>query len=62
MKGYFFLDFKDLRAMLNYVGEHRAELTVDYGNVSAQSIGAIQRRLLVLEQQGAENFFGEPAH
>ena len=60
-QGLLLLDFKDLRAILNYVGEYRAELTVDYGNVSAQSIGAIQRRLLVLEQQGAENFFGEPA-
>ncbi len=60
-EGMLLLDFKDLRAMLNYVGEHSSELTVDYGNVSKQSIGAIQRRLLVLEQQGARNFFGEPA-
>jgi len=60
-EGLLLLDFKDLRAMLNYVGEHSSELTVDYGNVSKQSIGAIQRRLLVLEQQGAKNFFGEPA-
>ena len=60
-EGLLLLDFKDLRAMLNYVGEHASELTVEYGNVSKQSIGAIQRRLLVLEQQGAKNFFGEPA-
>ena len=60
-EGLLLLDFKDLRAMLNYVGENSTELTVDYGNVSKQSIGAIQRRLLVLEQQGAKNFFGEPA-
>ncbi len=60
-EGLLLLDFKDLRAILNHVGENRKELTVEYGNVSAQSIGAIQRRLLVLEQQGAENFFGEPA-
>ena len=61
MKGLLLLDFKDLRAILNHVGENSAALTVDYGNVSKQSIGAIQRRLLVLEQQGAKNFFGEPA-
>ncbi len=60
-EGLLLLDFKDLRAILNHVGEHSSELTVDYGNVSKQSIGAIQRRLLVLEQQGAKNFFGEPA-
>ncbi len=60
-QGLLLLDFKDLRAMLNYVGENASELTIDYGNVSKQSIGAIQRRLLVLEQQGAKNFFGEPA-
>ena len=60
-EGLLLLDFKDLRAMLNYVGEHSSKLTVEYGNVSKQSIGAIQRRLLVLEQQGAKNFFGEPA-
>ncbi|QMU60626.1 MAG: DUF853 family protein [Gammaproteobacteria bacterium] len=60
-EGLLLLDFKDLRSILNHVGENSAALTVDYGNVSKQSIGAIQRRLLVLEQQGAENFFGEPA-
>ena len=60
-QGLLLLDFKDLRAILNHVGENSSALTVDYGNVSKQSIGAIQRRLLVLEQQGAKNFFGEPA-
>ncbi len=60
-QGLLLLDFKDLRAILNHVGENASALTVDYGNVSKQSIGAIQRRLLVLEQQGAKNFFGEPA-
>ena len=60
-KGLLLLNFIDLRAILNHVGENSAALTVDYGNVSKQSIGAIQRRLLVLEQQGAKNFFGEPA-
>ena len=60
-EGLLLLDFKDLRAMLNYVGDNSSALTVEYGNVSKQSIGAIQRRLLVLEQQGAKNFFGEPA-
>ncbi len=60
-EGLLLLDFKDLRAILNHVGENSKTLTIDYGNVSKQSIGAIQRRLLVLEQQGAKNFFGEPA-
>ncbi len=55
------LDLKDLQALLNYMAEHSKELTGIYGNVSKQSIGAIQRDLLVLEQQGAEMFFGEPA-
>jgi len=56
-EGLLLLNFNDLRAMLNYVGENSAELTVDYGNVSKQSIGEIQRRLLVLEQQGAKIFW-----
>lgn len=60
-EGLLLLDFEDLRAILNFVGENSKALTVEYGNVSKQSVGAIQRRLLVLEQQGAENFFGEPA-
>ena len=54
-------DLKDLRAMLQYVGENREEYTTMYGNVSKASIGAIQRALLSLESQGADKFFGEPA-
>lgn len=60
-EGLLLLYFNDIRSILDYVGENSAELSVDYGNVSKQSIGAIQRRLLVLEQQGAKSFFGEPA-
>ena len=55
------VDLKDLRSLLSHVSEIRDELTRDYGNVSTQSVGAIQRRLLVLEREGAEVFFGEPA-
>jgi hypothetical protein len=55
------LDLKDLRAMLSFIGENAAELTTAYGNVSKATVGAIQRQLLVLENQGAEQFFGEPA-
>lgn len=58
--GLLLLDLKDLRAMLQFVGENRAEFTVEYGNVSAASIGAIQRALLAFEQEGGELFFGEP--
>ncbi|HEX7236647.1 MAG TPA: helicase HerA-like domain-containing protein, partial [Gammaproteobacteria bacterium] len=58
--GLLLLDLKDLRAMLQHVGEHAAELTTEYGNVSAASIGAIQRGLLALETQGAGQIFGEP--
>ena len=58
--GLLLLDVKDLRAMLQHVGEHAAELTTEYGNVSAASIGAIQRGLLALESQGIEQLFGEP--
>jgi DNA helicase HerA-like ATPase len=54
------LDLKDLRAMIQYVGENAKQLTVEYGNVSAASIGAIQRNLLVLGEQGGDIFFGEP--
>lgn len=54
------LDLKDLRAMLNYVGEHAAELTTSYGNVSKASIGAILRAILTLEEAGGNLFFGEP--
>jgi len=55
------LDLKDLRAVLSHVAERADELTTEYGNVSKATIGTIQRQLLVLEQQGAEKFFGEPA-
>ena len=58
--GLLLLDLKDLRAMLQHVGEHAAELTTEYGNVSAASVGAIQRGLLALETQGVEQLFGEP--
>jgi uncharacterized protein len=59
--GLTLLDMKDLRALLNYMSEQATALTPIYGNIAPQSIGAIQRSLLVLEQQGAEKFFGEPA-
>ncbi len=55
------LDLKDLQAMLVWLGENRASLSLRYGNISTASIGAIQRQLLVLENQGAAQFFGEPA-
>ena len=58
--GLLLLDTKDLRAMLQHVGENAAQFTTAYGNVSAASIGAIQRGLLALENQGADRFFGEP--
>ena len=54
------LDLKDLRAMLQYVGENASEFTTKYGNVSAASVGAIQRGLLQIETQGGTKFFGEP--
>ena len=60
-QGLLLLDLKDLRALLQHVAENAASLTTTYGNVSAASVGAIQRRLLVLENQGAAHFFGEPA-
>ena len=59
--GLALLDMKDLQALLAYMSEHSKELSGMYGNVAKQSIGAIQRDLLVLEQQGAEQFFGEPS-
>jgi DNA double-strand break repair helicase HerA and related ATPase len=59
--GLLLLDLKDLRSMLSWMGENKNQIKNDYGNVSSASIGAIQRRLLVLEEQGAEYFFGEPA-
>ena len=55
------IDLKDLRAMLNYVSEHSKEYTTTYGSVSAQSVGAILRALLAVEDQGGDTFFGEPA-
>jgi len=58
--GMLLLDFKDLRAMVQHVGENAKDFTTEYGNVSTASIGAIQRGLLELESQGAEKFFGEP--
>jgi DNA helicase HerA-like ATPase len=60
-EGLLLLDLKDLRSMLSWMGENAKELRSEYGNISSASIGAIQRRLLVLEEQGAEHFFGEPA-
>ncbi|MGE0132600.1 MAG: helicase HerA-like domain-containing protein [Blastocatellales bacterium] len=59
--GWMLLDLKDLRSMLTFVAENAKSLTTEYGNVSAASVGAIQRRLLELEQQGGDKFFGEPA-
>src|SRR3954467_3926470 len=60
-QGLLLLDMKDLRAMLSFIAEHAAELTTQYGNVSKQTVGTIQRQLLVLENQGGAKFFGEPA-
>jgi len=59
--GLLLLDMKDLRAMLQHVGENAKDFTTEYGNVSTASIGAIQRGLLELEHQGGERLFGEPA-
>jgi len=58
--GLLLLDLKDLRAMAQYVGENAKRYTTEYGNISAASIGAIQRNLLALEEQGGDVFFGEP--
>lgn len=60
-EGLLLLDLKDLRAMLSELANRGSELSSDYGNVNRRTIGAIQRRLIVLEEQGGENFFGEPA-
>src|SRR4051794_28027165 len=60
-QGLLLLDMKDLRAILSFIAEHAAELTTQYGNVSKQTVGTIQRQLLVLENQGGAKFFGEPA-
>jgi len=59
-QGLLLLDLKDLRAMIQHVGENAKDYTTEYGNVSAASIGAIQRGLLTLEEQGGDQFFGEP--
>jgi uncharacterized protein len=58
--GLLLLDLKDLRAMLQYVGDNASQFTTEYGNVSAASVGAIQRGLLQIDQQGGDKFFGEP--
>jgi DNA helicase HerA-like ATPase len=60
-EGLLLLDLKDLRAMLQHAGENAKSYTTRYGNISSASIGAIQRGLLVLEQQGGDHFFSEPA-
>ena len=59
-RGLLLKDLKDLKALLNYLSEHREEFLTNYGNISAQSIGAIIRALLPLESQGGDLFFGEP--
>ncbi|MDO9314282.1 MAG: DUF853 family protein [Burkholderiaceae bacterium] len=58
--GLLLLDLKDLRAMLQHVGDNASQFTTEYGNVSAASVGAIQRGLLQIEEQGGDRFFGEP--
>ena len=58
--GMLLLDLKDLRAMLQYVGENASQFTTQYGNISAASVGAIQRGLMQIETQGGDQFFGEP--
>ena len=60
-RGLLLLDLKDLQAMLDWVAKHAKEYTTKYGNISTQTIGAIQRALLQLETQGADKFFGEPS-
>ena len=60
-EGLLLLDLEDLQALMKELGERGKELTTEYGNIDKRTIGAIQRRLLVLEEQGAERFFGEPA-
>jgi DNA helicase HerA-like ATPase len=60
-EGLLLLDLKDLRAMLTFISENASDISKKYGNVAPASIAAIQRSLLVLEQQGGEQFFGEPA-
>ena len=58
--GMALLDLKDLRAMLQYCGDNAKQFTTEYGNISAASVGAIQRGLMQIEQQGGDRFFGEP--
>lgn len=58
--GLLLIDFKDLRSLIQFIGDNAKKFTTQYGNISASSIGAIQRSLLTLEQQGAEFFLGEP--
>ena len=58
--GLLLLDMKDLRAMLQHIGDNAKQFTTEYGNISAASIGAIQRGLMQVEQQGGDRFFGEP--
>ena len=58
--GLALLDMKDLRAMLQFVGDNGSQFTTEYGNISAASVGAIQRGLLQIEEQGGDRFFGEP--
>lgn len=58
--GLLLLDFKDLRAILRWMADNAKEFKIEYGNISSSSVGAIQRKLLVLEEQGAEKFFNEP--
>ncbi|MBQ3679891.1 MAG: DUF853 family protein, partial [Paludibacteraceae bacterium] len=60
-KGLLLIDMKDLRSMLDYVAKNASQFTSQYGNITAPSVGAIQRALLALENQGADKFFGEPA-
>ncbi len=60
-QGLLLLDLDDLRALLGFVADNRKEISKDYGLVSSQSVGAIQRALLALEREGADRFFGEPA-
>ena len=60
-KGLLLLDMKDLRSMIRYASEHRAEYLAEYGNMTPQSLGALQRKVLVLEDNGGGLFFGEPA-
>ena len=60
-QGMLLIDFKDLKAMIGYVSEHAAEFKAEYGNLSPASLGAIQRNLLALADQGGDQFFGEPS-